>query len=130
MKLLTKAIEKKLPPLYSQGNKKAEEVKVMVKFFHPASRWTWYGYEYDPEERVFFGFVKSGLDPDFDELGYFSLDELEHVNVNGMKIERDKFFGFEHTLAEVMGTGEIDQKWLPGGAREGTEENEGPHHLD
>jgi hypothetical protein len=90
-KLLTKALEKKLPSLYSQEN--VEDPVAQIKFFDPMSRWTWYGIEYDPEQRLFFGYVKSGLDPNFDELGYFSLDELESTsNSLGLPLERDMYY--------------------------------------
>jgi hypothetical protein len=98
MKLLTKEILAKLPALYANDGKNPEDVKVIVKFFHPASSWSWFATEYDPKERLFFGFVRGHEG----ELGYFSLDELESVKVRGLGIERDKWFGFDHTLAEVM----------------------------
>lgn len=85
MMLLTKEIEKKLPKLYAtEGVPKAEKV-AQVKFFTPRSNWTWYGVEYDPDERVFFGLVE-GFEA---EMGYFSLDELESL---GTMIERDRWF--------------------------------------
>lgn len=102
-KLLTKALEKKLPKLYHYDDlgTPADEMVAQVKFFDPMSRWTWYGMEYDPKERIFFGYVKSGLDPDFDELGYFSLDELENLkNAAGIPIERDMYYEPE-TLAKI-----------------------------
>ena len=88
MKLLTKELEAKLPPLYSQDGK-GDEAIALVKFFTPDSSWTWYATEYDPNERVFFGLV-DGLEK---ELGYFSLDELESVRGPlGLRIERDIYF--------------------------------------
>jgi len=95
MKLLTKAIEKALPPLYSQDDK-GDDAVAYAKFFHPASSWTWYATEYDPESRVFFGLV-IGFET---ELGYFSLDELESVRVRGLGIERDLYFK-PTTLGEI-----------------------------
>lgn len=82
MKLLTEEIIKKLPPLYSQENN--PDPLVMVKFFDPFSQWTWYAIEYDPKERIFFGFVV-GFE---EEMGYFSLDELESIG----RIERDEYW--------------------------------------
>ena len=41
MKLLTKEIRKKLPPLYSQDGKDGKSV-AHVKFFTPDSNWTFY----------------------------------------------------------------------------------------
>lgn len=86
MKLLTKDIIKKLPPLYSQdGN---PDAKVQVKFFCPWSSWTWYATEYDGKD-TFFGLVKGHEN----ELGYFSLAELQGVRgPGGLKIERDRWF--------------------------------------
>ena len=98
MKLLTKEIEKKLPKLYStdeQGN----NAKVVVKFFHSRSNWTWYATEYDPDTRTFFGYV-DGLEG---ELGYFNLDELSEVKDScGLGIERDMYWDSNTTLREVM----------------------------
>ena len=44
MKLITKEIEKLLleNPLYSHENHKPEDVKILVKFFTPWGRNTWY----------------------------------------------------------------------------------------
>lgn len=88
MKLLTKALERKLPALYSQDGK-GEEALAIVKFFPPWSDWAWYGSEYDPETGEFFGVV-CGQER---ELGYFSLKELESLRgPYGLKIERDRHF--------------------------------------
>lgn len=116
MKLLTKEIKAKLPPIYTHSEKKPEEVPIAVKFFHPFSSWAWYATEAcaymkddrelplkevndwdEVEDVMFFGWVH-GTDP---ELGYFSLKELSGVKVMGLPIERDMYFG-NHTLAEVM----------------------------
>ena len=87
MKLLTQEIEKKLPKLYSQ--EKVSDPLCVVKYFTPDSNWTWYGIEYSPETRLFFGLV-DGFDK---ELGYFSLDELENIHgPYGLPVERDLWF--------------------------------------
>ena len=66
-----------------------EDNMLQVKFFTPWSNWTWYGVEYNPEEKLFFGYVK-GLEK---EWGYFSLQELESIKGPfGLKIERDLHF--------------------------------------
>lgn len=86
MKLMTKAIEKKLPKLYSQENVK--DPLVEVKFFCPWNQWTWFGVEYDGED-TFFGYVV-GFEK---ELGYFSLSELKSMKGPwGLGIERDLYF--------------------------------------
>jgi len=102
MKLLTKEILKKLPPLRATSEKDPSEVKVVVKFFNPMGRGTWYATEYDPDERLFFGYahITDG------ELGYFSLDELESVRLPfGMKIERDAHWDDKTTLKTIMDRG-------------------------
>lgn len=86
MKLLTKEILKKLPPLYGTEGVPLEDKIIQVKFFTPWTNWTWYCVEYDPRKGRFWGLVH-GHDK---EWGYFMLDELESVNGPfGLKIERD-----------------------------------------
>lgn len=88
-KLLPKAIEKQLPPLYSQDGKDKSDVMVPLKIFNPYGLGTWYLYEYDPVERRFFGLVDL-FEPEY---GYVSLDELEAVSVpcggHNLPLERD-----------------------------------------
>ena len=87
MKLLTKALRKKLPALYS-NEKLGMEAIAQVKFFTPDSSFTFWATEFDGED-IFFGLV-DGLDK---ELGYFSLSELESVRgPMGLPIERDLYF--------------------------------------
>ena len=86
IKLLTKDLRRKLPPLYS--TEKCADPIVYAKLFTPDSGWTWYVLEFDGED-LFFGFV-IGLDS---ELGYFSLSELESVRGPlGLAVERDLYF--------------------------------------
>jgi len=103
MKLMTKEIEKKLPKLYSQGN--VSDPKIIVKYFCPWNQWTWYVIEGEKTPGRgwrFFGLV-DGLEK---ELGFFTLEELESLrkgnDPNGLKVERDKWFGFEHKLSEFQ----------------------------
>ncbi|WP_218253604.1 DUF2958 domain-containing protein [Candidatus Magnetobacterium casense] len=99
IKLLTKDILKKLPPLYSQEN--VEDPIAYVKFFTPDSNWTWYALEYDGKD-LFFGLVK-GLET---ELGYFSLSELQtSTGPHGLHIERDT--GFKPTPLSKIRSGEV-----------------------
>ena len=89
MKLLTKAILKKLPELHSTENTPANEKSVLVKFFCPWNHWTWYGVEYAPEQELFYGYTKGH----YNEWGYFSLAEMKEVTgPMGLKIERDLYF--------------------------------------
>lgn len=97
MKLLTKELRKRFPKLQETEYKKPEGIKIIAKFFNPCGHWTWYATEFDGID-TFRGFVR-GFD---NELGYFSLRELESVkNKFGLGIERDLYFGV-HTLKECM----------------------------
>ena len=84
MKLLPEEIELQLKPLYHYDGKPPADVPVPLKLFTPDSNWTWYAWEYDPKQRIFFGLV-SGFEV---ELGYFSLDELEGVRGLGWLLKR------------------------------------------
>jgi hypothetical protein len=93
MKLLTKAIEKKIPALYSQDGLGMKAI-VHAKFFAGAA--TWYITEYDGED-TFFGWADLGHGPGCAELGYISKSELENFSLPyfggfGQKIERDRYF--------------------------------------
>lgn len=86
MKLLTKELLNKLPALYSNENE--ADPMVICKFFTPDSNWTWYAIEFDGKD-TFYGLV-DGFE---EELGYFSLSELESVRgALGLPIERDLYF--------------------------------------
>lgn len=98
---MTKALIKRFPRLRQTSNLSPEKIQIIAKFFYPCGAATWYATEYDPEDRLFFGFVNLG-DSHLAELGYFSLDELEQFRGRfGLGIERDLHFG-EHYLSEVM----------------------------
>ena len=98
MKLLPNGIERKLPPLKGQEEKGWDAI-AYVKLFDPTGSWTWYATEYDPARRMFFGLVR-GFE---DELGYFSLDELESIRgAWGLGIERDIYFK-PATLNDIKG---------------------------
>jgi hypothetical protein len=93
MKLLTKEIRRKLPPLYAQESKGGKAV-VHLKLFSPDGAFTWYLTEGSPIKDEsgnevdfhFFGLV----DGQCKELGYVSLRELESVRgPMGLPIERD-----------------------------------------
>lgn len=93
MKLLTKEIRKKLPPLYAQEGKGGKAV-VHLKLFTPDGSFTWYITEGSPVmddsgnevDFHFFGLV-DGLER---ELGYVALSELESVRGPlGLPVERD-----------------------------------------
>ena len=98
MKLLTKAIEKKIPALGAQEGL-GDETVVHVKLFNPVGAGTWYAAEYDPETETFFGLAD--LYGNGGELGYFSLAEMKAVRLPfGLGIERDRSFKAK-TLGEI-----------------------------
>ncbi|MEI7607651.1 MAG: DUF2958 domain-containing protein [Rhodospirillaceae bacterium] len=89
MKLLTQEILARLPPLYATEEVAIEEKVAQVKYFSAWSAWSWYGIEYNPTDRIFFGLVV-GFETEF---GNFSLDELVSVRgPGGLRIERDLYF--------------------------------------
>ncbi len=98
MQLMTKEILERFEKTGRQEHKKPEDVKIIAKFFHPFSSWTWYATEFDPIEKLFFGIVRGHEI----EWGYFSLDELSTLIVRGLPIERDRHFGFDRTAAEAL----------------------------
>lgn len=90
MKLMTKELEKRFAEVGSQENIK--DPVVIAKFFNPTGAGTWLATEYDPETKIFFGYVSIFGDYN-DEWGSFSLDELKSVKLPfGLGIERDLHF--------------------------------------
>ena len=90
MKLLTKGLLKRFEEVGSQENVK--DPVVIVKFFDPTGSGTWYATEYDPENRIFFGYASIFRDWN-DEWGSFALAELEDFKGPfGIGIERDLYF--------------------------------------
>ena len=84
---MTADLRTQLPQLYSQ--EEVDDPKAIAKFFTPDSNWTWYATEFDGVD-TFFGLV-DGFEQ---ELGYFSLKELEDIRGPlGLLVERDMHFG-------------------------------------
>lgn len=105
MLLLTQEIRNQLPPLYTHEN--TPDPIAIVKFFSPYSNWTWWVWEGSPvdEDGIMIGpgeskkpavdFLCFGAVQGFEfELGYISLNELEHargpLGIPG--VERDLYF--------------------------------------
>ena len=82
MKLLTKTLEKRFAQVGSQADEK--DPLVIAKFFNPCGAGTWYATEYDPQRKIFFGYVSIFGDHN-DEWGSFSLDELQDFRLPEMK---------------------------------------------
>lgn len=92
MKLLTKAIEKKLEktPLYSTEGTPTEEKEVLVKFFNPTGSGTWFVFEAEKLEGGEYRFFGLAHIHEW-ESGYFLLSELaEYRGRFGLGIERDR----------------------------------------
>jgi hypothetical protein len=90
MKIVTEEFEElfKDYPLYSQEHE--SDPLVVAKLFDPCGSATWFLLEYDPVERIAFGYV-TGMTAD--EYGYTSLIELESIERPfGLTIERDLYF--------------------------------------
>lgn len=87
-KLLPLSIIKNIPNLYETENQ--EEKICYVKLFLADSNWTWYIIEIDKSDyNTCYGLV-DGFEQ---ELGYFSLSELESISDSyGLKAELDSSF--------------------------------------
>ena len=111
MKLMTKDVLRKIPPLNERED--TPDPLVVCTFFMPDGAWTWFviegstreregcGWginchhkplsEYDPGrgDVLFFGYV----DGAFPEFGFFTLSEREAIRGQfGFPVERDRFF--------------------------------------
>ena len=99
MRLMTKQLEKRFLKVGNQSE--LEDPVVIAKFFNPCGAGTWYATEYDPKDKIFFGYASIFGDWN-DEWGYFSLDELEaYKGPYGLGIERDLFFD-EKPFSQVV----------------------------
>jgi hypothetical protein len=84
-RLLTEELSKALPKLREQEG--SDDPVVYAVFYFPLSGWRWYVTEGETKGKdfIFFGYV-IGFEA---EWGYFTLRELEEVNIKGLVIERD-----------------------------------------
>jgi len=92
MKLMTHEFNTlfKKYPLYSQQDNK--DPLIITKLFDTCGSATWYLTEYDPVDKIAFGYVTGMI---ADEWGYVSLIELEdirHPQFGIARIERDLYF--------------------------------------
>ncbi len=87
-KLIPKTLLSDIPDLYETEG--STNPLCYVKLFMPDSHWTWYIIEFSKSDRdTCYGYVH-GFE---DELGYFTLTELESVHgALGLAIERDLQF--------------------------------------
>ena len=80
-------------PIGAQDGRGLDAV-VVVKYFFPAGRYTFYVTEGRRKGKnwLFFGYCISMFDESCDEWGYNTLTELLSVHVGGLTIERDLHF--------------------------------------
>jgi hypothetical protein len=98
MRLITETLEKRFAQVGSQEH--VSDPLILVHFFNPTGAGDWYATEYDPDSRIFFGYVK--IFEDGAEWGDFSLDEL--VSFTGrfnLGIERDLYW-HEQPASQVI----------------------------
>lgn len=102
MPLITEELKQAFAAQGDTGEFPSSQIKVIAKFFLPATSATWFATDYIPEENVCFGYVNLGND-DFAELGYFSMDELEKLRspFGKLPVERDRYFG-DYMLDEII----------------------------
>lgn len=99
MKLLTKGLLERFAKVGRQ--EETADPIVVAKFFNPTGAGTWYATEYDPTDKVFFGYVSIFGDWN-DEWGSFALEELESYQGKfGLGIERDLSFD-EKPISQVV----------------------------
>ena len=77
----------KLPRIYASDHVPLEEVVIHQHFFLGGS--DWYMAEYDPRDRLFFGYAILNNDLVNAEWGYTSYDELRGINLRGLEVDRD-----------------------------------------
>ena len=78
----------KVPGLYQTENVEHEDKIIAIHFFIAGCNW--YVAEYDGED-IFFGFVNLN-DPQNAEWGYFSLKELDEINIKGIEVDNDLYW--------------------------------------
>lgn len=81
---------KEIPRLYSTEDISLEDKVIYGHFFLGGC--DWYIAEYDPEDRLFFGYAILNEDYQNAEWGYISYDELIELKVGPFEIEWDKYW--------------------------------------
>lgn len=78
----------KLPGLYETEHLDCKDKIIHMHFFIGGC--SWYIAEFDGKD-TFFGFVNLN-DPVNVEWGYFTLSELDEINLNGVEVARDMYW--------------------------------------
>ena len=88
-----------LPSLYSTEKVSLDSKKIVMHFFIGGT--DWFIAEYNPKERLFFGYTILNDDIEMAEWGYISLDELLKLKVGRIEVDRDLHWK-NKTYREVM----------------------------
>ena len=87
----------KIPALYTNEETPTRDILIHMHFFLGGC--DWYAAEYDPRERVLFGYAILNNDLDNAEWGYTSLDELREVRTRqDIEIDRDLYWNPQKAL--------------------------------
>ena len=97
--LINQELKKEFARIGSQ--EEVTDPTIIAKFFNPSGAETWYAIAYNENENICSGYV-TGFG--YDELGYFSIDELEALVIPpfGLRVERDLYFS-SCLLSEITG---------------------------
>lgn len=99
MNLMPKKLEARFAQVGSQSEN--PDPIVVAKYFDPCSFARWFATEYNPEDKMLFGYVSLYGDHN-DEWGYFSLRELaRYQGAIGVGIERDLYCG-EFPISKIL----------------------------
>ena len=79
-----------MPRLYATELLYWQDKTIYEHFFFGSSDWC--AAEYDPGDRLFFGYAILNDDFQNSEWGYYGLDEFKAINVRGFEIDRDLFW--------------------------------------
>jgi hypothetical protein len=97
MKLITPELQARFLEIGEQAEE--SDPIIVAKFFNPVGSQSWWAISYDPKYNICFGYVTGMF---VDELGSFSIDEMEAVRLPfGLRIERDIHF-VECRLSDVQ----------------------------
>ena len=78
-----------IPKLYETEAISSDDKMAHMHFFFHSS--DWYVFEYDGDD-TFFGYVILSGDTQKADLGYFSLSELDEINIKGFEVDRDLYW--------------------------------------
>ncbi len=107
MKLLTAELLDRFAKVGSQAD--VRDPIIIAHYFNPVGSGDWYASEFDPEDKIFYGYTSIFGDWN-DEWGSFSLEEFESLKLPfGLSIERDLYWN-ERPASQVD---KIAKNWQP-----------------